>query len=85
LKGIADSDARFNVIDVIDPSLPMQKFLLAAVGETCAVIAVVHGGFVEFTTLTEYRWGDSGWAATSEIQTHGYPKSVHDLLTWQEK
>lgn len=61
LDGIADRGGQFNATDVIDESQPMRRFTPAAVGTTCAVIAVEHGGFVPGFDVAEYRLTAAGW------------------------
>lgn len=81
LVGIADRDGRFNVTDVVDHNLPMQRFVLAAVGTTCAVVAVEHGGRAHGFELTEYRLIDDKWKPTGRLRTLDESKSTRDLLT----
>lgn len=44
LMGIADRGGRFNVTDVVNPKLPMRRFLLAGVDGDSALVAIEHGG-----------------------------------------
>src|ERR1700722_19809418 len=80
--GIADRGGRFNVTDVIDHDLPMRRFVLAAVGTSCAVIAVEYGGGTHGFELTEYRLTDEAWKAVQHRAVLGEPKSTKDLLTF---
>jgi hypothetical protein len=77
--GIADRGDRFNVTDVVDPTLPMRRFTLAAVGTTCAIIAVEHGGRGHGFELTEFHLTDAGWHPTSRHTRFDEPKSIKDL------
>jgi hypothetical protein len=81
LDGIADHGDRFNVTDVTDHGLPMRRFVLAAVGASCAVIAVEYGGRAHGFELTEYRLTDGAWKAVQHRTRLGEPKSTKDLLT----
>jgi hypothetical protein len=81
--GIADRGGRFNVTDVTDHELPMRRFVLAAVGASCAVIAVEYGGRAHGFELTEYRLTDEAWKATQHRTVLGEPKSTKDLLTFR--
>lgn len=81
LDSIADRGDRFNVTDVSDHDLPMRRFVLAAVGASCAVIAVEYGGRAHGFELTEYRHTDEAWKAVQHRTVLGEPKSAKDLLT----
>jgi hypothetical protein len=80
LNGIADRGDRFNATDVVDDDLPMRRFSLAAVGTTCAVIAVEYGGRAHGFELTEYRLTGTGWNSIAHHAVFNEPKSVKDLL-----
>jgi hypothetical protein len=81
LHGIADRGGSFNVTDDgVDPDLPMQRFSLAAVGTTCAVVAVEHGGYAHRYELTEYHLAAGKWIAAGSSAFHAEPKTVGDLL-----
>lgn len=82
LGGIAEQGQRFNSIDAIERDLPLQRFALAAVGTTCAVIAVEYGGIATHFGLTEYRLGKSGWQQSDHILIFRRPTSVAELLAW---
>jgi hypothetical protein len=82
LDGIADRGGRFNVTDVTDHDLPMRRFVLAAVGTSCAVMAVEYGGTAHGFELTEYRLTDEAWKAVQHRAVLGEPKSTKDLLTF---
>jgi hypothetical protein len=78
--GIADRGGRFNVTDVIDHDWPMRRFVLAAVGTSCAVVAVEYGGRAHGFELTEYRLTGEGWKAVERRTLSREPKSTKDLL-----
>ena len=44
LEGIADRNEKFNVTDVIDPTLPMRRFAVAGLSSKSAIVAVERGG-----------------------------------------
>jgi hypothetical protein len=84
LDGIADRGGRFNATDVVvDQDVPMRRFILAAVGTTCTVIAVEKGGRAHYFELTEYRLTATGWASHRRDAVFQEPKSASDLLTVQ--
>jgi len=57
---------------------------LAAVGATCAIVAVEYGGRAHGFELTEYRLTDGGWHFIGGHTVSEEPKSTKDLLTeWQ--
>ena len=80
LSGIADRGRPFNATDVVDDDLPMQRFILGAVGPTCAVIAVEHGGRAHYFELTEYQLIVEGWHSVWHSTMFVAPKTVRDLL-----
>ena len=84
LHGIADRRGSFNVTDVVDPDLPMQRFSLAAVGTTCAVVAVEHGGLAHRFELTEFHLVAGKWITVGSSALHAEPKTVGDLLVGHE-
>jgi hypothetical protein len=85
LEGIADRGGSFNVTDDgIDHDLPMTRFTLAAVGATCAVIAVEHGGYAHSFELTEFRLSAGVWGIAGSRSVFAEPKAVHDLLVDRE-
>jgi hypothetical protein len=83
LRGLADRGGAFNVTDVVDDSLPMRRFTLAAVGATCAVVAVEYGGYSHGFELTEYRLAAAGWGSVWRSTVLAEPRSVRDLLGGQ--
>jgi hypothetical protein len=80
VDGIADRGDPFNVTDVVAHDLPMRRFTLAAVGATCAVIAVEYGGRAHGFELTEYRLTDAVWHTVGRHSVSVEPKSTKDLL-----
>ncbi len=80
LDDIADRGGRFNVTDVTDHDWPMRRFVLAAVGTSCAVVAVEYGGRAHGFELTEYRLTGGGWKAVERRTLSSEPKSTKDLL-----
>jgi hypothetical protein len=80
VDGIADRDGRFNATDVIVHDWPMRRFVLAAVGTSCAVIAVEYGGRAHGYELTEYRLATDGWKAGERRTSSIEPKSTKDLI-----
>lgn len=78
--GIADRGGRFNATDVIDHDLPMRRFVMAAVGTSCAVVAVEYGGMAHGFELREYWLTGEGWKAGERHTLSIEPKSTKDLL-----
>lgn len=81
LNSIADRGGRFNVTDVVGNDLPMRRFTLAAVGETCAVIAVEYGGRAHGFELSEYRLTAGAWHSVARHSVFEEPKSIAELLS----
>jgi hypothetical protein len=79
--GIADRGGGFNVTDLVNHELPMRRFALAAVGLTCAVVAVEYGGIAHGFELTEYRLTGTRWEPIGRHIVFDEPKSINDLLT----
>jgi hypothetical protein len=80
LDGIADRDGRFNATDVVTPNVPTRRFTLAAVGATCAVIAVERGGIARWFEVTEYRLSGATWNLVVKATIRQEPRSIADLL-----
>jgi hypothetical protein len=80
VDGIADRGGRFNATDVIVHDWPMRRFVMAAVGTSCAVVAVEYGGRAHGFELTEYRLTGEGWKAGERRTLSIEPKSTRDLL-----
>lgn len=69
-----------SMTDVIDDSLPMHRFTLAAVGSNCALIAIEHGGFVHGFDVAEYGLTTVGWRLRWLRTVVREPNSVADLV-----
>jgi hypothetical protein len=80
VDGMADRGGRFNATDVIVHDWPMRRFVLAAVGASCAVVAVEYGGRAHGFELTEYLLTGEGWRAGERRTLSSEPKSTGDLL-----
>ena len=80
VDGIAERGGRFNATDVIVHDWPMRRFVMAAVGTSCAVVAVEYGGRAHGFELTEYRLTGEGWKAGERRTLSIEPKSTRDLL-----
>lgn len=81
LHGIADRGGDFNVTDVVrDDTLPMRRFTLAAVGSTCALIAVEYGGIAHGFEVAEYGLTTAGWQLRWRQTVFRAPSSVADLV-----
>jgi hypothetical protein len=80
LDGIADRGANFNSGDALVANLPRQRFGIAAVGATCAIIAVEYGGIAFHTIMTEYHFTVAGWRPDAHRTTAISPDSMPDLL-----
>jgi hypothetical protein len=63
VDGIADRGGRFNATDVIVHDWPMRRFVLAAVGKSCVVVAIEYGGRAHGFELSEYRLTGKVWNA----------------------
>lgn len=86
LDGLADRGEGFNPTDVVNSALPMQRFVLAAVGRSCAVLAVQFGGIVNGFKLSEYHLSDLGsWQAVGCHLVFQEPTSARELLTKQKR
>jgi hypothetical protein len=58
----------------------MRRFVLAAVGTSCAVVAIEYGGRAHGFELTEYCLTSEGWNAGERHALSSEPKSTNDLL-----
>jgi hypothetical protein len=80
LDGIADRGERFNVTDVVVRDLRMRRFMLAAIGDNCVVIAIERGGRGHYFELTEYRLIEGSWRSIDDAKVEKEPTSIDDLL-----
>ena len=80
VDGMADRGGRFNATDVVVHDWPMRRFVLAAVGTSCAVVALEYGGMAHGFELTEYHLTGEGWKAGARRTLPSEPKSIGDLL-----
>lgn len=68
-KGIADRDGKFNPTDVVsDPSVPMRRFVIAALSPERLIVEVEHGGRAHYFQKLEFRSVDHHWV----FQTRSY-------------
>jgi hypothetical protein len=57
--GIADRGARFNTTDVIQPGLPMRRFVIAGVASDAALVAYERGGRGYSVGVSLFDWSGS--------------------------
>jgi hypothetical protein len=81
MAGIADRGGHYNATYAVYHDWPMQRFSLAVVGATCAVVAVENGGRAHNFVLTEYRLTEAGWRSVESRTVFEEPKSTEDLLS----
>ena len=81
---IADRGAEFNPTDV-NNELPMQRFVLADVGSTCALGAVEQGGRAHFFQLRVFVRTDSEWKELRRKSLREEPRSANDLVSSASK
>jgi hypothetical protein len=51
LEGVGDRGDAFNEIDLIDPRLPMRRFIVAGVGKNISLLALEKGGYEHFVEV----------------------------------
>ena len=54
--GIADRGGRFNTTDVIEPGLPMRRFVIAGIAPDAALVAYERGGRGYSVAVSLYSW-----------------------------
>jgi hypothetical protein len=81
LDGIAEPDSPFNATDAVNPKLPMRRFVVAAVGKDCAIVAVEHGGRGYNVEVYEFRLSEIVWHQVGLKYVFGKPVSVSDLVS----
>jgi hypothetical protein len=64
-KGIADRNGQFNVTDVVNSSLPMRRFVLAAMTSNRLVVEVERGGRSHYFEEFEFHLLDRHWVYVS--------------------
>lgn len=84
-NGIADRGEKFNATDLIDDATPMQRFVLAGVGEKCALVALERGGRGYWLELRVFALTDNAWKELHRKTMREIPKSVPDLVVHASK
>lgn len=80
--GIADRDGMFNATDIVVPFLPTRRFVLAAVGERCVVIALEQGGVGHMFTVLLLKRAESTWETSHQHFMPTPPGSLQELVTY---
>lgn len=81
-NAIAERDRPFNETDVMDAKLPRLRFTLAAVSDSCAVVALEYGGIAHGYQIMALRWSNAHWHETGHITSLREPRSLENLLNW---
>ena len=77
---ISDRGGPFNPGCVMVEGKPNQRFMLAALGERKAIVAVEYGGFMHGASSREYRLADGQWRLVSSGATALTLTGQSDLL-----
>jgi hypothetical protein len=80
LKGIAEPDGKFNVTDVIDSALPMQRFVLAGLSSDTALVVIEHGGRSHYIQASLIPLAANGSGANKTWPLSEKPKSLSELI-----
>lgn len=88
LDGIADAGGKYNITDVIDPALPMRRFLVAGLEDNAALIGIDRGGrgwgveVTLFSNIIQTPKVDRKWILLEEPRTL---RALVDLLAAQQR
>jgi len=79
-EGIADRGARFNTTDVIEPGLPMRRFVVGGVAADAAIVAYERGGRGYSVRVLLYDWSGPGVRRVRAWTTYDPPDGLAALI-----
>ena len=79
-EGIADRGARFNTTDVIQPGLPMRRFVVAGLAPDAAIVAYERGGRGYSVRVLLYQWSGSHVQRVRAWTTYDPPDGLAGLI-----
>jgi hypothetical protein len=79
-EGIADRGARFNTTDVIEPGLPMRRFVVGGVAPDAAIVAYERGGRGYSVRVLLYDWSGPGVRRVRAWTTYDPPDGLAALI-----
>ena len=79
-EGIADRGARFNTTDVIEPGLPMRRFVVAGLAPDAALVAYERGGRGYSVRVLLYQWSGSRVRRVRAWTTYDPPDGLAGLI-----
>ena len=80
LAGIADRGGKYNPTDVVDSTLPMRRFALAAISSRLVLVAIERGGYAHFFELWSFEQRADGWHAEQRSTVQTLPRSLQELV-----
>ena len=78
--GIADRGGRFNSTDVVDPALPMRRFVLGGASACCVLVAYEQGGRGYSVQVRAFVHGNSGWTQVRQWTLWTPPATLQELV-----
>ena len=79
-EGIADRGGRFNTTDVIEPGLPMRRFVVAGLAPDAAIVAYERGGRGYSVRVLLYNWSGSRVRRVRAWTTYDPPDGLVGLI-----
>jgi hypothetical protein len=79
-EGIAERGARFNTTDVVEPGLPMRRFVVAGVAPDAALVAYERGGRGYSVGILLYTWSGSRVQRVRTWTTYEPPDGLAGLI-----
>ena len=78
--GIADRGGRFNSTDVVDPALPMRRFVLGGISACCVLVAYEQGGRGYSVQVRAFVQGNLGWTQVRQWTLWKPPATLEELV-----
>ncbi len=78
--GIAERGARFNTTDVVEPGLPMRRFVIAGLAPDAALVAYERGGRGYSVGILLFKWSGSRIRRVHSWTTYDPPDGLVGLI-----
>ncbi len=79
-EGIAERGARFNTTDVVQPGLPMRRFVIAGLAPDAAIVAYERGGRGYSVGIMLFKWSGSHIQRVRTWTTYDPPDGLVGLI-----
>lgn len=79
-EGIAERGARFNTTEVVEPGLPMRRFVIAGLAPDAALVAYERGGRGYSVGILLFKWSGSRVRRVHAWTTYDPPDGLAGLI-----